>query len=160
MINAAVTTVEGIGLGILGVGMPDIVLFLSTLLKGIYETVLKFGFDYDNKTEQLLILKMMATALSSGEDWLSGNEEIDAMLCAMPDAVTEDDFRSQIQKTASVFSMDMLLLKFVQGIPVLGILGGAANPIYYGKVMRYVQLKYRKRYLQKQKAEAGLSVIN
>ena len=35
LINLAVTTVEGIGLGALGIGMPDIVLFLGTLLKGI-----------------------------------------------------------------------------------------------------------------------------
>ena len=41
----------------------------------------------------------------------------------------------------------MLLLKFIQGLPVVGLIGGAANPVYYRKVMRYVQLKYHKRYL-------------
>lgn len=45
----------------------------------------------------------------------------------------------------------MLFLKFIQGLPVVGILGGMANPVYYNKVMKYVQLKYRKRYLLKQK---------
>ena len=30
---------------------------------------------------------------------------------------------------------------------MVGLLGGAANPVYYNKVMRYVELKYRKRYL-------------
>jgi hypothetical protein len=44
----------------------------------------------------------------------------------------------------------MLLLKFIQGLPVVGIVGGAANPVYYSKIMKYVQLKYRKRYLLKQ----------
>ena len=47
--------------------------------------------------------------------------------------------------------MDMLILKFIQGLPIVGIIGGAANPVYYRKVMRYVQLMYRKRYLLKQK---------
>ena len=28
------------------------------------------------------------------------------------------------------------------------IVGGAMNPIYYGRIMSYVQLKYRKRYLK------------
>ena len=42
------------------------------------------------------------------------------------------------------------MLKFVQGIPVVGVLGGIANPAYYNKVMKYVRLKYRKRYLLKQ----------
>ena len=53
LINMAVTTVEGIGLGALGVGMPDIVLFLGNLLKGVYETALNYGFDYESRQEQL-----------------------------------------------------------------------------------------------------------
>ena len=47
----------------------------------------------------------------------------------------------------------MLLLKFIQGLPVVGVLGGAANPVYYNKIMKYIQIKYRKRYLQKQHTE-------
>ena len=35
--------------------------------------------------------------------------------------------------------------------PIVGMIGGAANPVYYHKVMSYVQLKYRKRYLLKKK---------
>lgn len=33
LVNMAVSTVEGVGLGILGIGLPDIVLFLSVILK-------------------------------------------------------------------------------------------------------------------------------
>ena len=62
-----------------------------------------------------------------------------------------NDFNRQMKETASAFAVDMLLLKFIQGLPVVGIIGGAANPVYYSKVMKYVQLKYRKRYLLKQK---------
>ena len=149
-VNLAVTTVEGIGLGVLGVGMPDIVLFLGNLLKGIYETALNYGFDYESRQEQLLILKMMCTALSDGEDWMTGNAEVDEMLYLETVGITDEIFTQQLQDTASVFAMDMLILKFVQGLPIVGILGGAANPVYYGKVMKYVKLKYRKRYLLKQ----------
>ena len=151
LINLAVTTVEGIGLGALGIGMPDIVLFLGTLLKGIYETALHYGFDYASRQEQLLILKMMEVSLITGADWASKNSEVDEMLYQETAEATDEDFQSQIKATASAFAVDMLLLKFVQGLPVVGILGGAANPIYYRKVMNYVQLKYRKRYLMKQK---------
>ena len=41
----------------------------------------------------------------------------------------------------------MLCMKFIQGIPVVGVLGGAVNVSYFNRVMRYVKLKYRKRYL-------------
>ena len=150
LVNLAVTTVEGIGLGALGVGMPDVVLFLGNLLKGVYETALHYGFDYESRQEQMLILKMMKTALSTGADWTQGNAEVDQMLVLETVDITDEDFNSQLQETACAFAMDMLLLKFIQGLPVVGILGGAANPVYYSKVMKYVQLKYRKRYLLNQ----------
>ncbi len=148
--NAMATTAEGIALGALGVGMPDIVLFLSTLLKGIYETALHYGFDYESKQEQYLILKMMSAALQSGPAWLREDARVDKLLEEDAFAVTEEVFQQQLEKTASVFAMDMLVLKFLQGMPVVGILGGAANPVYYNKVMDYVQRKYRKRYLLNQ----------
>lgn len=152
LLNLAVTTVEGVGLGALGVGMPDIVLFLGTLLKGVYETALNYGFDYESREEQLLILKMMEVSLSTGEDWTRRNAEVEQMLSVVTVGITEEEFNRQLKETASAFAVDMLLLKFIQGLPVVGILGGAANPVYYNKVMKYVQLKYRKRYLLKQRS--------
>ena len=148
-VNMAVTTAEGIALGALGVGMPDIVLFLSTLLKGIYETATHYGFGYESRQEQYLILRMMEASLKQGRDWLRCNEKVDALLDADSE-ISEEVFQHQLKKTASAFAMDMLLLKFIQGMPVVGVLGGAANPVYYNKVMKYVQMKYRKRYLMKQ----------
>ena len=146
--NMAITTVEGIALGALGIGMPDIVLFLSTLLKGIYETALNYGFAYETPGEQLLILQMMETSLSSGKEWLRLNAEVDKRIMTRAEADIEDGYLDkQIKATASAFAVDMLLLKFIQGLPVVGVLGGAANPVYYHKVMKYVRLKYRKRYL-------------
>ena len=149
LVNMAVTTAEGIGLGVLGIGMPDIVLFLGNLLKGVYETALNYGFDYEIRQEQLLILKMMQTALSNGEAWSQRNAELDDLLALETVHIDDAVFKQQVKETASAFAMDMLLLKFIQGLPVIGIMGGVANPIYYSKVMKYVQLKYRKRYLLK-----------
>ena len=148
-LNVAVTTVEGIGLGALGIGMPDVVLFLTTVLRGIYETALQYGFDYESRQEQMLILKMMAASLSTGEDWFRRNREINDLLLAETGEVSEEEFQAQIRATSNVFAMDMLLLKFIQGLPVVGILGGAANPVYYNRILRYVQVKYRRRYLLK-----------
>ena len=157
LVNMAMTTVEGIGLGALGVGMPDIVLFLGNLLKGVYETALNYGYDYESRQEQLLILKMMQAALSNGESWVQWNAEVEEMLELETIGITDEMFKQQVKDTASAFAMDMLLLKFIQGLPIVGIIGGAANPVYYSKVMKYVQLKYRKRYLQKQKG--GMTVV-
>ena len=134
--------------------MPDIVLFLGTVLKGIYETALNYGFEYESRTEQLLILKMMQAALSDGDDWLQQNAQVDEMLSFVTVDITDELFNAQVQTTAAAFSVDMLILKFLQGLPVIGIVGGAANPVYYRKVMKYVQMKYWKRYLLQQLDEA------
>ena len=148
--NMAATAAEGIALGALGVGLPDIVLFLSTLLKGIYETAIHYGFDYESPREQYLILKMMSASLKSGKYWLWENKAVDKLLGAELPEISDEMFKEQVRKTAADFAMDMLLLKFIQGMPVVGFLGGAANPVYYQKIMRYIQLKYKKRYLMKQ----------
>ena len=146
-LNLAMTTVEGIGLGALGIGMPDIVLFLTTVLRGVYETALHYGFGYEDRFEQMLILKIMAASLSTGEDWFRRNREVNDWILAGERPVSETDFQAQIRDTAEVFAVDMLLLKFIQGLPVVGLLGGAANPVYYQKILGYTQLKYKRRYL-------------
>lgn len=145
--NLAVTTAEGVGLGALGIGMPDVVLFLSTVLKGVYETALNYGYDYSASRERLLILKLLAASISNGELFVQLDREVEELLQISDCAVTEEELQAQIRETASVFALDMLVLKFIQGMPVIGIVGGLSNPVYYRKIMRYVQLKYRKRYL-------------
>jgi hypothetical protein len=149
-LNITMTTIEGIGLGALGIGMPDIVLFLTTLLKGIYETAIHYGFGYESRQEQYFILKMMSASLQTGQNWVWENKAVDRFLETEEPEISEEAFQEQLRKTASAFAVDMLLLKFIQGMPVVGFLGGAANPVYYNKVMKYVQIKYQKRYLKKQ----------
>lgn len=148
--NMAATTAEGMALGALGVGMPDVVLFLATLLKGVYETALHYGFQYETPEEQYLILRMMSASLKTGRAWLREDAKVEELLQADAMGVDPEVLKEQIKKTASAFAVDMLVLKFIQGMPVVGFLGGAANPVYYRKVMDYVQRKYRKRYLLKQ----------
>ncbi len=145
LVNMAVSTIEGVGLGILGIGLPDIVLFLSMILKGTYETALQYGFSYDTPEERMYILKLLETAMSKGEQWIACNTTVDNYFCAV--SFREIKLAEQIKNTADAFAVDMLLAKFIQGLPVAGILGGISNPIYYRQIIHYVQLKYHKRYL-------------
>lgn len=98
-------------------------------------------------------MKMMAASLNYGETWSETNAGVDAVLENETLEITQVMLDDQIGATASVFAMDMLLLKFIQGLPIVGIIGGVGNPIYYNRVLQYVQLKYRKRYLQRQGKE-------
>ena len=54
--------------------MPDIVLFVSVLLKGIYEVALQYGFDYDFREERYSILKLMDTSMRRGTDQAAEEE--------------------------------------------------------------------------------------
>lgn len=155
--NLLLTAAEGMGLGLLGIGLPDIVLFVGMLLKGIYETALRYGFSYDGLAERMLILRMMDTSLAKGSAWREKNRAVDSCLRqALMAAPTREEVDRQLCQTAQTFALDMLALKFIQGLPLVGVLGGAANPVYYHRVMRYVQLKYHKRYLYGKRKEMAL----
>ena len=149
-VNTVLTSVEGIGLGALGIGLPDIVLWVGMLLRGVYETALQYGFDYETPQEKLFILKLLETPMLSDRDWVIANREIDDMILE-PKHVTPDNetIAVQMKKTADAFATDVMVAKFIQSLPIVGIIGGATNPLYYNKVLTYVELKYRKRYLLK-----------
>ena len=57
------------------------------------------------------------------------------------------DKKEQILRTSDVLAEGLLYMKFIQGIPVAGIVGGLADTVYLKKVTDYAQLKYRRRFL-------------
>lgn len=155
-INMLFSAAEGTVLGVLGIGLPDIVIWVGVLLRGVYETALKYGFDYESPVEKMFILKMLETAMSTGPVWTQRNGEVDAcMEQKNPVVPSKEDLQRQIEATSAAFVTDMLAMKFIQGLPVVGIVGGAMNPVYYSRVMSYVEIKYRKRYLKGKLEESG-----
>lgn len=150
LLTVAVSSAEGAALGAAGIGMPDIVVFTSLLFRSIYECALRFDFSYDAPEEQYIILKMIECAFAKNTNFDTLNAEIDALMKNEPLYVpTADELKTQLEKTATCLAMDMLVMKFIQGIPVVGIVGGLSNGIYSRKIMKYVTLKYQKRYLFK-----------
>ena len=145
------SAVEGVGLGALGIGMPDIVLFTSVVLRGCYETALRYGFTYDTPEEKYFILTVLEGALLKGEAWDACSERVNALLVS-PHIPTEREMKEQLQYTADAFAIDMMVSKFIQGVPVLGVVGGLTNPVYYRKIQQYVRLKYQKRFLMAKSA--------
>lgn len=148
LINMAFSTVEGAGMGVLGMGLPDIPLFLSLQLKSIYEIALQYGFAYDSPDERLFILKVMETALLHGEELLEQDGELNDWI--EKPYVFAESMESQIQKTSLALSEELLYLKFIQGLPVVGLLGGLSDVVYQKKIGDYAQLKYKRRFLKKQ----------
>ena len=146
--NTVTTLAEGVGLGILGIGLPDIILFVGMLLRGIYQTAAKYGFDCEDEFERVFILRMMETSLQKGEAWKKGDANVEAFLQNVVSDVSKEEIKQQIRKTAETFAVDMLIMKFIQSLPLVGVVGGVSNPYYYRKIMDYVEIKYWKRYLR------------
>lgn len=147
-VNLAFSGVSGIGLGILGIGIPDIVLFTGLMLKSIYETALHYGFDYEDEKEKKFILLLIKGALSYGDDLKKIDRELNAY---MENGVWQEkkELDAYIKDASGCLSGELLYMKFLQGIPIAGAVGGAYDFVYLKQILTYAQLKYRRRFYLK-----------
>lgn len=147
LLNTATTTATGLGMGLLGFGLPDIPLLVSTLLKGIYELCIGYGFSYESDDEKIYILRLIRTALCESNERTQFNSELESMI------YSNTTIQAEIIQTAKVLSDALLVEKFVQGIPIVGVVGGFVNHVTYRKVSTIAEIKYKKRYLQRKLEE-------
>lgn len=151
LINSTISTVEGIGLGVLGIGIPDIPIFISVILKTIYEIALIYGFDYESEEEKIYILNLINVALTSEEEKLYYSEKINEIENKIDLGIMlENNLDDEIKETAKILSNTLLIAKFIQGLPIVGIVGGVVNYQFVSKISKYSSIKYKKRYLRKQ----------
>lgn len=147
-INLGISMIEGTGLGLLGIGIPDIPIFIGVLLKSIYEIALNYGYSYEREEEKYYILKLIEASLAQKEEKVKINKEIDQIASFFSNNIELNfDFDKQIKITASSLSTELLCIKFIQGLPIIGVIGGVSNFIYCKKITDYAKLKYQKRYL-------------
>lgn len=149
MKNLMISGVEGVGLGLLGIGLPDIPLFTAVILKSVYEIALSYGFEYESEKEQWVILKMIETALKKGEELERNNSLLNAWIDQNGIGETVKGRKEQSKETAAALAEALLYMKFLQGIPVVGVAGGAADTVYLKKITDYAELKYKRRFLRK-----------
>lgn len=144
-LNTFVSGVSGIGLGVLGIGIPDIVLFTGLMLKSVYEIALNYGYDYESEEEKKFILQLIRGAVSYGKTLQDINEEVNHYI-EYEVFDTNKNLDTSINETAYCLSKELLYMKFLQGIPVVGAAGGAYDVIYMKQVVSYAEMKYRRRF--------------
>lgn len=149
--SVVLSSAAGIGMGVFGVALPDIPLFTAMLLKCVYETADTYGYAIETDREKVLALRIIEAALSDGEVLEMNNREIDGYF---QDGywIRELTLEEQIRSAARQLSEAMLYSKFLQNIPVAGVIGGAKDGIYLRRVQQYAAIKYRKRFLLRRKA--------
>ena len=145
--NLLLSGVSGVGMGILGIGIPDIPVFTGMMLRSIYETAVSYGYKYDTEEEQYFILLLIQGAITYGKETERINEEINILISneELPAVYCISD---TISKTSSLLSKELLYMKFLQGIPIAGAVGGIYDAVYMKRVTEYANLKYKRRFLQ------------
>jgi EcsC family protein len=148
-LNTSISTLEGAGLGLLGMGLPDIPIFTAMILKTIYEISLSYGYLYELDEEKVYILNIINAALTKGEVQQKYNSNVNKIAYKIDNHINFDyDLDKEISITSKILSDSMLTSKFVQGIPVVGVIGSITNYKIISKISKYSSIKYKKRYLK------------
>lgn len=145
--NLVMSGAAGISMGIFGVGLPDIPVFTAMILKSIYEIAMNYGYSYETEEEQYFILLLIQGAVTHGEEMLSVDKEINQYITSSI-WMQEKSKEEMIQKTAAYLSKELLYMKFLQGIPIVGAVGGAYDVVYLKQITEYANLKYERRFLE------------
>ena len=56
---------------------------------------------------------------------------------------------SLMQQASHALSSELLYMKFLQGIPIAGIIGGVYDAVYLKRIADYADMKYKRRFLEK-----------
>ena len=124
MINKSITILEGSGLGILGIGLPDIPIFIGVILKSIYEISLSYGFDYSSENERAYILTLISSSVTKGAQRQYYFNKVDIIADEIDNnTLCNYNIEEILVDTSSKISNYMLTAKFIQGLPIIGVVG-------------------------------------
>jgi len=148
--NKGISTVEGAALGVFGIGLPDIPVFLGMIFKSIYETAASYGFNYTSQEERAYILALIRVAATKDSERIIESEECDR-IGELIDAGQGTEVVASVEdvkRTSNLLASSMLVAKFIQGITLVGTLGGGFNYYWIHRITKVARLKYKKRFLQ------------
>lgn len=156
----AASSAQGITTGMAGwAGIPaDIAGVIAANLRAIAEFATYYGFDVDQKSEQLFAISLLSIATStSAEDRQAA---LDKSLSLLKDPetmafnkVNEEVVSRVVRQTATKVATDMVKTKAAQVIPAVGsLVAGGVNANYTANVCEAAYQCYRQRFLDRQSA--------
>lgn len=152
--SLGVAATEGVGLGLLGIGLPDIPILIGNMIRTCTVSAQSHGLDTDRKDEQVYMLMMIRLAAMPVEERTAVNRQLDALGDAI-DLGKEIflDLEAEMQETSERLSMTLLFSRFVMGLPVVGVAGGLYNPVIVSQLHQLAEVKYEARLLKRCKAD-------
>ena len=154
IVNTALATAEGTVMGLFGMGLPDIPVLMSLLLRTVYTTALRYGYRFDNPRERYYILLVLSAALAKGSARKAYSREADRIGLAIDAGEKLNlNLEEQMRDTSKALSRSLLVVKFIQTTSIIGVVGGVQNFAASRKVAVMANLKYQKRFLHRKKRE-------
>ena len=138
--------VSGVGLGVLGIGLPDVPVFAGMIMRDVCTRALNYGYHYDTDEEKYFILLLIRGAFVFGRELEDLNEKANRFMKTGQIPVNTS-LENEVKLTSQAISAEILASKFVQSLPVVGMVGGAYDMLYMSWIAAYTDLKYRKRML-------------
>lgn len=140
---AAITQVKSSVLGLFGIGIPDIPLYLATLLSGIYQIATIYGYDIHEDKEQAYVLLLICAMCDEEEK----REEWKNMMDAMKHGQKKYSISELITYASHALAYSELQAKFLQGIPIAGIAGAFMSTATQNRILAFARTSYKRRML-------------
>lgn len=144
--NFLLSGITGVGLGIVGVGIPDVAVYSAMLIREVYSHALNYGYHYDTDEEKYFALLLIRGAFLSGPALAEVNEKANQFM-KKGEIPENTDLLHEIQITSKTVSNEISSCKVVQGLPLVGAVGGVYDAVYMARLAEYADVKYRRRML-------------
>lgn len=144
--NVIFSGVKGVSLGVLGIGIPDIPILITTILRGIYKIAMKYGYEFNTEKERFFILTIIETTFLN-ENQLDYNNDTLNYFIKNYQIPENYDQQEKIDNISEILSNELIAIKFIQGVPLVGAVGGVYDVVIIDKILKYANLKYYRRFL-------------
>ncbi len=152
--SLGVATTEGVGLGLLGIGLPDIPILIGNMIRTCTVSAQAHGLDTDRLDEQVYMLRLIRLLAMPVEERGEENTRLDVLGEDIDAGAAKSfDLEAEMQTTSERLAMTMLFSRFVMGLPIVGVAGGLYNPVIVSQLHQLAEIKYEKRLLKRCKAD-------
>ena len=153
----ALTSAQGVTTGVVGwVGIPaDVVGLITANLRAIGEYATYYGFDMNDKGEQLFAMSLLAVATSASAEARKAALDDTRAMIKDPETqafnqINEEVMSRLLRQTATKVATNMVKTKAAQIIPAVGaVVAGGVNANYTANVCEAAYQCYRERFLDR-----------
>jgi len=153
----ALTSAQGVTTGVVGwVGIPaDVVGLITANLRAIGEYATYYGFDMNDKGEQLFAMSLLAVATSASAEARKAALDDTRAMIKDPETqafnqINEEVMSRVLRQTATKVATNMVKTKAAQIIPAVGaVVAGGVNANYTANVCEAAHQCYRERFLDR-----------